>query len=447
MNVSHLDQSSVHDVPVVMEYSDVFAEELPGLPPDREIEFCIEFSPGTKPISIPLYRMAPTELKELKDQLKELLDREYRQLNKVTIKNKYPVPRIDDLFHQLQGARYLSKIDLRSRYHQSKIRDDDILKTAFRTRYGHYEFLLMSFGLTNAPTDFMDLMNRIFKPFLDQFVIVFTDDNLIYSRTEEEHAHHLRIVLQILREHQLHAKFQNVNFEDPKKIETVAPVLAIPEGTEGFTIYCDASRVGLGCVLMQYGRVIAYASRQLKKHEANYPTHDLELTAYHPGKANVVADALSRKSEGSLAHITIEWRRPLIREINMMFSQDIKFEISHLRSLIAQLSVRPTLIDRIKELQGEDLELRHMMDYVQKGKCQDFSFINGALKYGTTLCVPDVENLRKRIMEETHGSTYNIHPSSTKMYRDIKEMYWWNGMKRDIAEFMARCLVCQQVNL
>ncbi|XP_055961021.1 uncharacterized protein LOC130015265, partial [Mercurialis annua] len=137
---------------------------------------------------------------------------DYRRLNKVTMKNRYPLPRIDDLFDQLEGAKCFSKIDLRSGYHQLRIRDVDVPKTAFRTRYGHFEFLVMSFGLTNAPAAFMDMMNRVFKPFLDQFVIVFIDDILIYSRSEEEHAFHLRTILQTLREHQLYAKFSKCEF-------------------------------------------------------------------------------------------------------------------------------------------------------------------------------------------------------------------------------------------
>ncbi|XP_019237037.1 PREDICTED: uncharacterized protein LOC109217260, partial [Nicotiana attenuata] len=164
--------------------------------------------------------MAP---KELKERLEELLAKgfvrpsmrmciDYRQLNKVTIKNKYPLPRIDDLFDQLQGARVFSKIDLRSGYHQLKIRDSDVPKTAFRTRYGHYEFLVMSFGLTNAPTSFMDLMNRVFRPYIDSFVIVFIDDILIYSRSLGEHEQHLRVVLQTLREQKLYAKFSKCEF-------------------------------------------------------------------------------------------------------------------------------------------------------------------------------------------------------------------------------------------
>jgi hypothetical protein len=177
--------------------------------------------------------MAPMELAKLKVQLQELLDKgfirpsnspwgapvlfvkkkdgtfclciDYRQLNKVIVKNMYPLPRIDDLFDQLKGARVFSKIDLRSGYHQLRIKEQDIQKTAFRTRYGHYEFLVMPFGLTNAPTMFMDLMNRVFRPYLDQYVVVFIDDILVYSNSHLEHEQHLRVVLQTLRENQLYA--------------------------------------------------------------------------------------------------------------------------------------------------------------------------------------------------------------------------------------------------
>ena len=138
------------------------------------------------------------------------------ELNKLTVKNRYPLPRIDDLFDQLQGKTVFSKIDLRSGYHQLRIKEEDIPKTAFRTRYGHYEFMVMSFGLTNAPAAFMDLMNRVFKDFLDKFVIVFIDDILVYSSTEEEHEHHLRLVLQRLREHRLYAKFSKCEFWLPQ---------------------------------------------------------------------------------------------------------------------------------------------------------------------------------------------------------------------------------------
>ncbi|GKA24957.1 retrotransposon protein, putative, ty3-gypsy subclass [Tanacetum coccineum] len=170
---------------------------------------------------------------------------DYRELNKLTIKNRYPLPRIDDLFDQLQGSSVYSKIDLRSGYHQLRVRDEDIPKTAFRTRYIHYEFQVMPFGLTNAPAVFMDLMNRVCKPYLDKFVIVFIDDILIYSRNKEEHANHLRIILELLKKEKLYAKFSKC----------------------------------LGAVLMQREKVIAYASRQLKPNEENYTTYDLELGA------------------------------------------------------------------------------------------------------------------------------------------------------------------------
>ena len=210
---------SVLDIPTVCEFPDVFLEELPGLPPDRDVEFTIEVMSGTTPVSMQPYRMAPMELKELKVQLQDLLEKgvirpsvspwgapmlfvkkkdgtlrlcvDYRQLNKVTVKNKYPLPHIDDLFDQLKDAGVFSKIDLRLGYYQMGVKDTSIPKTAFRTRYGHYEFLVMPFGLTNAPAAFMDLMHRIFRPYLDKFVVVFLDDILVYSRNEEEHDKHL----------------------------------------------------------------------------------------------------------------------------------------------------------------------------------------------------------------------------------------------------------------
>jgi hypothetical protein len=227
-------------IQVVCEYADVFPNDLPGMPPDRDIEFAIELQPRTTPISKRPYGMPPAELAELKKQLQELLDKgficpstspwgcpalfvkkkdeslrlciDYRPLNAVTIKNKYLLPRIYVLFDQSVGAKVFSKIDLHSGYHQIKIRASDILKTAFSTRYGLYEYLVMSFGLTNAPAYFMYLMNSVFMPELDKFVVVFIDDILVYSKNEEEHAGHLHVVLQRLREHRLYAKLSKCDF-------------------------------------------------------------------------------------------------------------------------------------------------------------------------------------------------------------------------------------------
>jgi hypothetical protein len=230
----------LEDIPGVCEYPDVFPDDLPGMPPDRDVEFVIELQPGTAPISKRPYRMPPKELAELKVQLQELLDKgyirpssspwgspalfvkkkdgslrmcvDYRPLNAVTIKNKYTLPRVVVLFDQLAGAKVFSNIDLRSGYHQIKIRASDVPKTAFSTRYGFYEFLVMSFGLTNAPAYFMYLMNSVFMNELDKFVVVFIDDILIYSKSEAEHAKHLRIVLQRLIDHKLYAKFSKCEF-------------------------------------------------------------------------------------------------------------------------------------------------------------------------------------------------------------------------------------------
>ncbi|GJV57045.1 putative reverse transcriptase domain-containing protein [Tanacetum coccineum] len=453
-------EKRLEDVPVICDFPEVFLDDLPGLPPPRQVEFKIDLVPGDAPVARAPYRLAPSEMKELSEQLKELLEKgfirpssspwgalilfvkkkdgsfrmciDYRELNKLMVKNRYPLSRIDDLFDQLQGSSVYSKIDLRLGYHQLRIREEDIPITAFRTRYGHYEFQVMPFGLTNAPAVFMDLMNRVCKPYLDKFMIVFIDDILIYSKTKEEHSEHLKIILDLLKKEKLFAKFSKCDFclesvqflghvinregvhVDPAKIEAIknwpvptsptevrqfiglasyyrrfiegfsliakpltkltqknkkfewgadedeafqklkkdlctAPILALPEGPDDFIVYCDASLKSYGAVLMQRDKVIAYASRQLKTHEENYTTHDLELgvvvfalklwrrylygtkcvvytdhkslqyildqkelnmrqrrwiellsdydceICYHPGKANVVADALSRK--------------------------------------------------------------------------------------------------------------------------------------------------------
>ncbi|GKA92488.1 putative reverse transcriptase domain-containing protein, partial [Tanacetum coccineum] len=246
-------------------------------------------------------------------------------LEDLPVKNRHPLPRIDDLFDQLQGLSVYSKIYLRSGYHQLRVREEDIPKTALGTCYGHYEFQVLPFGLTNAPALFMDLMNRVCKSYLDKFVIVFIDDILIYSKNKQEHEEHPKLILELLKKEELYAKFSKCEFwipkvqflgyiidskgihVDPAKIESIkdwaspkspteirqflglagyyrrfiegAPILALPEGSKDFIVYCDASKKGLGTVLMQREKVIAYAPCQLKIHEKNYTTHDLELEA------------------------------------------------------------------------------------------------------------------------------------------------------------------------
>jgi hypothetical protein len=224
--VNQLDASQGSEVPVVNEFPDVFPKELPSMLPDRDIEFVIELKLGTTPIYKTPYRMATPKLAELKEHIKELLEKgfirpssspwgapvifvpkkdgtqrlcvDYSALNEVTVKNKYPLPRIDDLFDQLRGACVFSKIDLRSGYHQQKIRECNMPKIAFILRYGLYEYMVISFRFTNGPAYFMYLMNKVFMEYLDKFVVVFIDDILFYSRSEEEHEDHLRLALQKL---------------------------------------------------------------------------------------------------------------------------------------------------------------------------------------------------------------------------------------------------------
>ncbi|GJY27545.1 putative reverse transcriptase domain-containing protein [Tanacetum coccineum] len=234
------DEKRLEDIPVIREFLEVFLEDLHGLPSVRQVEFQIDLIPRATPVARAPYRLAPSEMQELSNQLQKLADRsfirpstspwgaailfvkkkdgsfrmciDYRELNKLTVKNRYLIPRIDDLFDQLQGSSVYSKIDLRSSYHQLRFRDKDIPKTAFRTRYGHYEFQVMPFGLTNASTVFMDLINRVCKPNLDKFMIVFINDILIYSCNKEEHANHLRIILELLKKEKLYAKFSKCDF-------------------------------------------------------------------------------------------------------------------------------------------------------------------------------------------------------------------------------------------
>ncbi|GJS45664.1 putative reverse transcriptase domain-containing protein [Tanacetum coccineum] len=349
-------EKRLEDVPVIQDFPEVFPDDLPGLPPPRQVEFKIELVPGAAPVArAPVPHWHSPELKDwrtLQEQSeKGLLFVQARHHGEL----KYYVS-----LRRIDGNH--SRIDLRSGYHQLRIREEDIPITAFRTRYGHYEFQVMPFGLTNAPAVFMDLMNRVCKPYLDKFVIVFIDDILIYSKNKEEHEKHLKIILELLKNEQLYAKFSKCDFwlesvqflghvinnkgvhVDPAKVEAIrnwsapttpkevrqflglagyyrrfiegfsliskpltklteknkkyewgteedeafqtlkqklcsAPILALPEGTENFVVYCDASHKGFGAVLMQREKVIAYASRQLKKHEENYTTHDLELGA------------------------------------------------------------------------------------------------------------------------------------------------------------------------
>nr|GFB39346.1 putative reverse transcriptase domain-containing protein [Tanacetum cinerariifolium] len=346
---------------------------------------------------------------------------DYRELNKLTIKNRYPLPRISDLFDQLQGLQYFSKIDLRSVYHQLRVHKEDIPKTAFRT----------SFSKIAKPLTLLTQKNKKFE-----------------WGDEQENA-----------------------FQTLKDMLCDAPILALPEGAYDFVIYCDASNKGFGCVLMQKNKVIAYASRQLKIHEKNYTTHDLELGAvvfalkmwrhylygtksviytdhkslqhifdqkelnmhqrrwielfsdydckirYHPGKANAVADALSRKERAKPRRV---------RALSMTIHFNIKAKILEAQSEAFKNTSTPT-----KMLKGIDKQLERKED--------------GKLYLVERIWVPIYGNLRTLIINEAHATRYSIHLGANKMYYDLRGLYWWPGMKKDIAMYVSKCLTCSKV--
>nr|GEY10137.1 hypothetical protein [Tanacetum cinerariifolium] len=271
----------VEDVPIIRNFPEVFPDDLPGLPPPRQVKFRIDLILGATPVAHAPYRLAPSELKELSGQLKELSEKGFIRPSSSP-----------------WGAPVLFV----------KKKDEDIPITAFGTRYGHYEFQVMPFGLTNAPAVFMDLMNHVCKPYLDKFVIVFIDDILLYSKNKEEHAKPLTKLTQKNKPF-VWGNDEKEAFQTLKRKLYSAPIVSLPKGSENFMVYCDASLRGFKAVLMQHEKVTAYALRRLRKNEENYTTHDLELGVvellsdydceirYHPGKANVVVDALSRKDK------------------------------------------------------------------------------------------------------------------------------------------------------
>nr|GEU89238.1 retrotransposable element Tf2 [Tanacetum cinerariifolium] len=393
------EEKRLEDVPIVREFLKVFPEDLPGLPPVRQVEFQIDLVPGAAPVARAPYRLAPAEMQEQSTQLQELSDKgfirpssspwgapvlfvkkkdgsfrmciDYRKLNKLTIKNQYPLPRINDLFDQFQGSKVYSKIDLRSGYHQLRVREEDILKTTFRTRYGHYEFQVMPFGMTNAPTvKFLGHMIDIEGVHIDPAKIEAIKDWESPKTPTEIH--------QILE------KAEAV-FKLLKQKLCSASILALPEGSKNFVVYCDASHKGLGAVLMQKEKFKAYASRQLNVYEKNYTTHDLEL--------------------GAIVFALKMWRHYLYGRRRTSSTK--------IWGMINKLEPRT---DRTLCLNNR-------------------SWIS---------CFGD---LRALIMHELHKSKYSIHPGSDKMYQDLKKLYWWPNMKAEITTYVSKYLTCDKAKI
>nr|GFA48695.1 putative reverse transcriptase domain-containing protein [Tanacetum cinerariifolium] len=388
--------------------------DLPGLPLVRQVEFQIDLIPEATPVARAPYRLAPSEMQELSNQLQELADRGF--------------------IHP--SSSVYSKIDLRSGYHQLRVMDEDIPKTAFRTRYGHYEFQVMPFGVTNVHAIFMDLMNRMYKPYLDKFVIVFIDDILIYSRNKEEHANHLRIIMELLRKEKLFSKDfskivksltiltqkdkkfvwgedQEMAFQILKHKLCEAPILALLEGNDDFFVYCDASIQGAVVFALKIWRhylygtkcivVIDHKSLQhvLNQKELNMrQCRGLELLVYydyeiryHPGKENVIGNVLSRKRIIKSHRV-----KPLC-----------------VRSLI--MTIHSNLPSQILEAQTEALKEENVQAENLRGMEKAFEICTNG-----TRCIKNRSwlllfgNLRNLIMHESHKSKYSIHPGSDKMY-------------------------------
>nr|GEY76611.1 hypothetical protein [Tanacetum cinerariifolium] len=448
------------DVPVIRNFPEVFPEELPGLPPLRQVEFRIDLVLGVAPIVRAPYRLEPFEMKELSVKLQELLEKgfilpsssswgalilflkkkdgsfrmciDYRELNKLTVKNRYPLSRIDDLFDQLQGSSVYSKIDLRLGYHQLCIKEEDIPITAFRTRYGHFEFQVMPLGLTNALAVFMDLMNRVCKPYHDKFVIVFIDDILVYSKDEEEHGKHFEDSVQFLG----HVIDRSGVHVDPAKIEAIknwvapttptvvrqflglagyyrrfieeklcsAPILALPEGTEDFVVYCDPSLKGCGAVLMQREKK-GLNLRQRRWIEL-LSDYDCEIL-YHPRKANVMADALSRNESNKSLHV---------RALMMTIHSDLENQIREAQE---------------EAMKKENVKAANLGRLIKK----IFEFyLDGTRCFGNRVWLPRFSRLKDLVMHESHNSKYFIFSS----IRDRTRFWKWERITMDFVSELPR---------
>nr|GEV92982.1 putative reverse transcriptase domain-containing protein [Tanacetum cinerariifolium] len=406
-------KKQLQDVPVICNFPEVFPDDLPGLPPHRQVEFKIELIPSAAHVARAPYRLAPSKLKELLDQLKELFEKgficpssspwgdpvlfvkkkdgsfrmciNYRELNKLTVKNRYPLLRIDDLFDQRQVSSVYSKNNQRSDYHQLRIREEDIPITAFRTRYGHFEFQVMPFGLTNAPALFVDLMNRVCKPYLDKFVILFIDDILIYSKNKEDHKKYLKIILELLKNERLYAKFSKCDFW-LKSVQFLGHVI---------------DNNGVHVDLVKREKVIAYASRQLKKYEENYTIHDLEL--------------------GTVVFALRLWRHYLYDTKCTVYTDH-----KSLQYILDQKELNMRQRRWIELLSDYDCEIRY---------------------HPGRIWLPLFRGIRDMIMHESQKSKYSIHPGLDKMYQELKKLYWWPNMKANFSTFVSKCLTCAKVKI
>lgn len=575
LNTNDLDSSLPSIVVTLLqEFEDVFPDEGPsGLPPIRGIEHQIDFIPGATIPNRPTYRSNPEETKELQKQVGELMAKGYvresmspcavpvllvpkkdgtwrmcvdcRAVNKITVKYRHPIPRLDDMLDELHGSCLFSKIDLKSGYHQIRMKEGDEWKTAFKTKYGLYEWLVMPFGLTNAPSTFMRLMNHVLRPFIGRFVVVYFDDILIYSKSLNEHIEHLRSVLSVLKKERLFANLKKCSFctnqivflgyvvsargievdeekvkaikewPTPKNVSEVrsfhglasfyrrfvkdfstlaaplteivkknvgfkwgneqervfnlikeklssAPLLALPDFTKTFEIECDASGIGVGAVLMQGGRPIAYFSEKLSGAALNYPTYDKEMYALvraletwqHyllPKEFVIHTDHESLKylrGQGKLNKRHAKWVEfiepfPYVIKYKQGKENVVADALSRRYALLSTLNTKLLGFEYIKDLYVNDPDFANVFSACEKASFGKFYRHDGFLFRENKLCVP-ISSLRELLMREAHGGGLMGHFGIRKTLDVLNEHFFWPHMKRDVGRLCEKCITCKQ---
>jgi hypothetical protein len=568
---------------LLQQFEDVFREPK-GLPPPRSHDHAIPLQEGVSPVSVRLYRFPFYQKEEIEKIVRDLLQTgvirpshspfsspvllvrkadgtwrmcmDYRALNKVTIKDIFPIPVIDELLDELWGARVFSKLDLRSGYHQIRVVDSNIPKTAFRTHEGHYEFLVMPFGLTNAPSTFQGLMNHIFNPYLRKFILVFFDDILVYSKDFEAHIGHLKLTLELLRQHQLYAKKSKCRFgvkevdylghivsnhgvcADPNKIKAVldwplpksikslrgflgltgyyrkfikhygaiaapltamlkknafvwtceakeafqalrmavtqAPVLALPNFSQTFIIECDASGFGIGAVLMQNKRPIAYISKALKGKALHMSTYEKELFAlvtaiqkwrpYLLGQSFVVkTDQQSLKflleqkvgthfqqkwlTKLLVYDFSVEYKKGVDNKVADALSRREDNDVSDVKVSLFLLSIpRAVWVEELKAEYASDQELQTLLNQWQNHKLDTtmYSCRDGLLLYKNRILLGQSPQLKHKVLSFVHSDPTSGHSGYDKTLQRAKKDFFWKGMRKDLKSFIRGCDVCQR---
>ena len=561
-------------VSLLQEYEDVFPHDVPsGLPPIRGIEHQIDFVPGAAIPNRPAYRSNPEETKELQRQVEELMAKGHvresmspcavpvllvpkkdgtwrmcvdcRAINNITVKYRHPIPRLDDMLDELHGSCIFTKIDLKSGYHQIRMREGDEWKTAFKTKYGLYEWLVMPFGLTNAPSTFMRLMNHALRAFIGKFVVVYFDDILVYSKSLDEHVEHLHCVIDVLRKEKLYANLKKCSFcldkvvflgyvvsangiavdeekvkaikewPTPKSITEVrsfhglasfyrrfvkdfstlaaplteivkksvgfkwegeqerafneikerlcyAPLLALPDFSKTFEIECDASGIGIGAVLMQEKKPIAYFSEKLNGAALNYPTYDKELYALvraletwqhylWPKEFVIHTDHESLKhlkGQGKLNRRHAKWMEfietfPYVIKYKQGKENIVADALSRRYALVSTLNAKLLGFEYVKELYVNDNDFASVYGACEKATFGKFYRLDGYLFRENKLCVPN-SSMRELLVREAHGGGLMGHFGVRKTLDVLHEHFYWPKMKRDVERVCARCVTCRQ---